>query len=122
MKSIKAYANVYLRLNKKEIKMSNEYEYPEGGIEDPIEVDEDIYDRGYSRKVDEGTWYEVYVSEATLEETPTINLEDGSFPGSSLKSLSCIRVDDYEDYGQITFFVPNDETFHDLDFLTDLLG
>ena len=102
--------------------MTNEYEYPEGGIEDPIEVDEDIYDRGYYRKVDEGTWYEVYVSEATHEETPTINLEDGSFPGSSLKSLSCIRVDDYEDYGQITFFVPNDETFHDLDFLTDLLG
>jgi hypothetical protein len=31
-------------------------------------------------------------------------------------------INKYEDYGQITFFVANDQTFHDLEFLTDILG
>ena len=102
--------------------MTTEYEYPDGGIEDQIDVDESVWDRGYSRKVDEGTWYEVYVNKKTHEETPTINLTDDSFPGSVMGSYSCLRLDDYEDYGQITFFVPNDENHDDLVFLTDVLG
>jgi hypothetical protein len=31
-------------------------------------------------------------------------------------------LDDYEDYGQLTFFVPNDENHYTLDELTDVLS
>ena len=37
--------------------MTTEYEYPDGGIEDQIDVDESVWDRGYSREVDEGMKY-----------------------------------------------------------------
>ena len=42
--------------------MTTEYDYPDDGIEDQIDVDESVWDRGYFREVDGGTWYEVFVN------------------------------------------------------------
>jgi len=102
--------------------MTNKYEYPDGGIEDLIDVDETVWDRGYSREVDEGIWYEVYVNKDIHKKIPTINLTDYSYPGMVMDSYFCLRLDDYEDYGQLTFFVPNDENHYTLDELTDVLS
>ena len=102
--------------------MSTEYEYPDGGIEDQIDVDESVWDRGYSREVDEGTWYEVFVNKEIHKKYPTINLTYYSFPGIVMDSYSSLRLDDYEDYGQITFFVPNEENNYTLSELTDVLS
>jgi len=102
--------------------MTNKYEYPDGGIEDLIDVDETVWDRGYSREVDEGIWYEVYVNKDIHKKIPTFNLTDYSYPGMVMDSYFCLRLDDYEDYGQLTFFVPNDENHYTLDELTDVLS
>jgi hypothetical protein len=39
-----------------------------------------------------------------------------------MDSYSCLRLDDYEDYGQITFFVSNEENNYTLNELTDVFG
>lgn len=81
---------------------------------DPSEFDEDIFDRGYYLELEEGTWYEMFVTDETKDENYNLTEED-------LEGFDGLWFGDYEENSQITFFVPAEEEQFDLQELTDLL-
>ncbi len=79
------------------------------GISKPISgMDEDVWDRGYCCHTDDGTWYEVYLSEDMKEAYGEFDMSD---PDNKERfgGFHDFDVSMFEDYGQITFFVPNGE-------------
>lgn len=89
----------------------------EDGISEPLEdLDEDVWDRGYYLCPDEGgTWYELYVTESVKESYPDL-LADSDLM-QQLRGFKGLYLDNYVDYNQITFFVPEGEeefTFEEL--------
>jgi hypothetical protein len=80
-------------------------------------LDSDVYDRGYSATTDDGVWYEVYlIDQLRSIFTEQFLSNDHRFTGFHDLELSC-----FDDFGQITFFVPNDETKYTLEQLTEIL-
>ena len=100
-------------MNKLELMLED---YPDGISEalDTSEFDEDIFDRGYYLELEEGTWYEMFVTDVTKEDNPELTEED-------LEGFDGLWLGDYEENSQITFFVPVEEEEFDLQELTDLL-
>ena len=99
-----------------------------GEIDTPIAGLHDwLWDRGYYKEVAGGTWYEMYASESRKPWNPD-NLhidavdEDGEYCWGSLRLFHGMMLDHYADHGQLTFFVPDDETHYTLDELSDELA
>ena len=92
------------------------------GISKPLHgLFEEVWDRGYCCDTVDGTWYEVYVTENLKDIYQKINLDDPDdfdrFGRFHDLNLSC-----FEEFGQITFFVPNDEDEFTLDYLTEIFA
>ena len=94
-------------------------------LEQPDEIDEqiddlddEVWDRGYKCQTADGVWYEVFVNDTIKSILPDINTENEPYDAifSGYKGL---MLDFYEDYGQITFFVPNGESEKTLEALTE---
>ena len=90
------------------------------GISKVLEgLDEDVWDRGYCCITDDGTWFEVYL-------TGGMKAAYGSFDMTNpdmrerFGGFHDFDVSMFDDYGQITFFVPNDETEHTFDSLEEI--
>ena len=80
----------------------------------------DIWNRGYFLETDDGVWYEVYVNDKIKKKYSVISLskkEDKEVFGN----FHDIMLEHYNDYNQITFFVPNDESEFTFDKLEDIL-
>ena len=88
------------------------------GIEEPLQgVEPDVFDRGYYSITDDGIWYEVDRTDQLRSVfTEEFISNDDRFNGFHDLELSC-----FDEYGQITFFVPNDETTYTLDEMTEIL-
>ena len=94
-------------------------------LEQPDEIDEqiddlddEVWDRGYKCQTADGVWYEVFVNDTIKSIHPDINTENEPYDAifSGYKGL---MLDFYDDYGQITFFVPNGESEKTLEALTE---
>jgi hypothetical protein len=92
--------------------------YPEDGITDDLDgLNSTVWDRGYYCEVDEGIWYEVFVTDEIKGYTPAIDITDEDW--EHLGSFHGLILDHYDDDGQITIFVPNGEDEFTLDELTE---
>lgn len=87
--------------------------YPDGISDDVEDLDSSVWDRGYKCETDEGTWYEVYVTDDIKDKVTSVQQGSDAFD-EFVGSLLGLYADDYEDYGQLTFFVPYGES--DLSF------
>lgn len=99
-----------------------------GEIDKPIAgLHDGLWDRGYYKEVQGGIWYEMYAAESRKPWNPD-NLhidavdEDGEYCWGSLRLFHGMMLDHYADYGQLTFFVPDDETHYTLDELSEELA
>lgn len=90
-------------------------------ISSPIKnLEPEVWDRGYYCETADGVWYEVYVSQTIKGYYPTIDLSiEEDF--DSFGGFNDLFLGNYEQYGQITFFVPKNESVYTLDELTDIL-
>lgn len=95
---------------------------PEDGISTPLSgLDEDVWSRGYYAQTDDGTWYEVYVTEHIKSIWGDFELSDPDeveiFANFKEFNVSC-----FAEFSQITFFVPNSGDGNTLDDLTDIFA
>ena len=89
------------------------------GISNKIELNSQVFDRGYSCHTDDGVWYEVYVNETIKNYYPKIDLSDEE-DKEKFGTFHDLMLDHYESDNQITFFVPNEEEKNTLDELFDI--
>ena len=80
-----------------------------------------VWDRGYYKETDDGTWYEVYVNDQIKKYYPKIDIKNNEEDKETFGKFSDIFFDHYESDNQITFFVAKDEEQYTLDELTDIL-
>jgi len=80
-----------------------------------------VWDRGYYKETDDGTWYEVYVNDQIKKYYPKIDIKNNEEDKETFGKFSDIFLDHYESDNQITFFVPTDEEQYTLNELTDIL-
>ena len=92
---------------------------PDGISNEISDLDEDIFDRGYCCETDDGTWYEVFVSENIKNIHENIDLDNPDYK-RNFSGFHDLELEMYEDYGQITFFVPNDEQEYTLDKIVEI--
>ena len=97
------------------------YPYPEEGVNQLFEPNKDYWDRGYYEEIEEGIWYNVFVNEATKEGIPTVKKLEKIFLEKSAKFYE-LNLSMYEEYGQINFFVPNNESKFTLDEMTEIIA
>ncbi len=110
------YASERLR-NTVELKLkANKYIYPEDGVNEQIELNEVVWDRGYYADTEDGTWYNLFVTEEIK----------GYYPNerkvlNALNNFHQLDLSMYEEYNQINFFAPNFEYKFTIDEMTDIL-
>lgn len=84
--------------------------YPDG-ISNILEsFDYDVLDRGYFLETNDGTWYEIYVTDKLIWQNASIT-GDADF-NLCLDRFTGLVTDHYEECGQITFFVSKGELFN----------
>ena len=98
-----------------------EIDTPIGGLHDWL------WDRGYYKEVRGGVWYEMYEAESRRPwNADDMHLdavdEHGDYYWGQMMLFHAVMMDHYAEYGQITFFVPDGETFYTLDELSDSLA
>jgi len=95
--------------------------YPDGISKILTVLDNSVWDRAYYLETDEGVWYEMYVNEIVKSENPTIaeDFDNKDSASYNLLGFYSLLLDHYEEYSQITFFVPNDEEEFTLDEMTN---
>ena len=111
------YASERLRTMDEIKEKSNQYEYPEDGVNEQLyNMNKIVWDRGYYAETEVGTWYEVYVTETIkkIYKTERDALE-------ALYNFYELDLSMYEEYNQINFFVPNYESTLTADEMTDIL-
>lgn len=102
-----------------EEKGGDQFPYPEDGITDSLDgLNTLVWDRGYYCETGEGVWYELYVRENIKEEVPSIDLADEDW--EYLSNFHGLILDHYEEEGQITFIVPNDEEDYTLEEMAEV--
>tara|TARA_Y100001968_G_scaffold322660_1_gene359130 strand:+ start:360 stop:668 length:309 start_codon:yes stop_codon:yes gene_type:complete len=96
------------------------YAYLEDGVNQDFNPNSEVWDRGYYEETKDGTWYNVFVSETIKGYYPTSNdlIDTFSEQGTMFYEL---ELSMYEEYDQVKFFVPNDESKLILDEMTDIL-
>jgi len=97
----------------------NEEINPDGISEEVLTLNNIVFDRGYCCETDEGTWWEVYVTDKIKKGYP-INLSDEDHK-ETFKGFHDLMVDHYESDGQITFFEPYEEEVYTINELTEIL-
>ena len=102
-------------------KVAKRYTYPEEGVNQSFELNKDYWDRGFYEETEEGIWYNVFVNEATKEGIPTIKKLEKIFLEKSAKFYE-LDISMYEEYSQINFFVPNNESKLTLDEMTEIIA
>lgn len=94
--------------------------FPDGISSVIVGLDSIVWDRGYYCNVEDGCWYEVYVSSRTKRLHPQIDAENKDYK-DIFNGFYGLGLDHYKDYGQITFFVPNGAYEHTVEELTEIL-
>ena len=92
---------------------------PDGISEEVHTLNELVFDRGYCCETDEGTWWEVFVTDKIKKGYPIdlSNEEDKE----TFKGFQDLNVDHYKSDGQITFFESYDELTYTINELTEIL-
>ena len=96
---------------------SNKYKYPEDGVNEQLwGMNETVWDRGYYEETDNGTWYNLFVTEEIkgYYKTEREAVE-------ALYNFHELNLSMYEEYNQINFFVPNSESTFTADEMTEIL-
>ena len=89
-------------------------EYPDG-VDQNINLDPEVWDRGYCLETDEGIWYEVYVNDDNKKGWPDLDKDE------FVTKFHGINLSQYKEYNQITFIEPNGEEKYTLDELHEYL-
>jgi len=90
------------------------------GISIPLDgLDDEVWDRGYYCETVDGTWYELYVVDSIKELWGDFSLNDPE-EKEMFECFSDFNVSMFEEYGQITFFVPIGDEENGLDALTEI--
>ena len=110
------YASERLRKSDEIKEIANNYEYPEDGVNEELDLNELVWDRGYYEVAEKGTWYNLFVTEQMKGYYP--NKKDIL---AALNNFYELDLSMYEEYNQINFFVPKGHTTYDLDEMTDIL-
>ncbi len=122
MEAMKNNANAFIyaseRLRKSdEIKeLANNYEYPEDGVDEEINLNELVWDRGYIKVTEEGSWYNLFVTEQIKGYYP--NEKEAL---AALNDFYELDLSMYEEYNQINFFVPDVDRTNNVEEMTDIL-
>lgn len=105
--------------------MKKEYVFNEeinpDGISTQISFDSDdqVWEKGYFCTTDDGTWFEVYVNDEIKEYYPSIDLDDED-QTETFEGFHDLDLSNFEEYNQITFFVPKNEEVYTLEYLTEI--
>jgi len=92
---------------------------PDGISEEVFVLNDLVWDRGYCCETDEGTWWEVYVTDKIKKGYPIdLSSEDDK---ETFKGFQDLNLDHYESDGQITFFESYEEEVYTINELTDIL-
>tara|TARA_Y100000589_G_scaffold237649_1_gene225049 strand:+ start:287 stop:619 length:333 start_codon:yes stop_codon:yes gene_type:complete len=104
--------------NRYEIKeKTNKYKYPEDGVNEQLSsMNGTVRDRGYYEETEDGIWYNLFVTEEIKNyyKTEKAALE-------ALYNFHQLNLSMYEEYNQINFFVPNDESTYTSNEMTEIL-
>ena len=100
---------------------NNEDINPNGISNIIVDLDETVWEKGYYCETEDGTWYEVYVNIEIKEFYPDIDLNVEEFI-ETFGGFHDLYLGNYEDYNQITFFVPIGEDEFTLENLTEILS
>jgi hypothetical protein len=75
-------------------------------------IDNKVWDRGYYHDADDGTWYELYVNDDTKDSYPEIeaDFENEESASYNFRGFFHLELGNYKEFGQITFFVPKNES------------
>ena len=99
------------------MRILDEEKYPDG-ISIPLEnLDSWVWKMGFYCETEEGVWYELFLSDEQRKYYPDTKDLEESMEESNYDSL---YLGDFQDYGQITFFVPNGEEEWTFEELTDM--
>jgi hypothetical protein len=82
-------------------------------------LDEDVWDRGYCCDTDDGTWFEVYLTDELREAYGSFDMSDEDMR-ERFGGFHDFDASMFEDYGQITFFVPKGEEKFTFDALEEI--
>jgi hypothetical protein len=87
-----------------------------------LDKDEMVWDRGYYCEVENGCWYELYVTDKVKKLFPSLYDEDKDIPVPIKQFLKFrgLMLDHYEESCQITFFEPEQIQNNGYRELTDL--
>ena len=110
------YASERLQKTNSINEKANKYEYPAEGVNEELDLNEIVWDRGYYEDTDDGTWYNLFLTEEIKEYYPT--KRDAL---NSLNNFHQLNLSMFEEDNQINFFVPNNESKFTLDEMTDIL-
>jgi hypothetical protein len=79
-----------------------------------------VWNNGYYFPTDDGIWYEIYVNDEIKVFYPDINLSNEEHY-ETFGGFHDLNLENYIEYNQITFFVPNGEKDFTLENLTEIL-
>ena len=99
---------------------NNEKINPNGISITIVDLDEIVWKKGYYCETEDGTWYEVYVNIEIKEFYPDIDLNVEEFK-ETFGGFQDLYLGNYQEYNQITFFVPTGEDEFTLENLTEIL-
>jgi hypothetical protein len=99
---------------------NNEEINPNGISITIVDLDENVWERGYYCETEDGTWYEVYVNLEIKKYYPEIDLNNEDH-NETFSGFNDLYLGNYVDYNQITFFVPIGEDEFNLENLTEIL-
>ena len=83
-------------------------------------LDKFVWNRGYYFPTDEGIWYEIYVNDEIKRFYPDINLSNDEHY-ETFGGFHDLKLENYTEYNQITFFEPKGEKNYTLENLTEIL-
>lgn len=98
--------------------------YPDG-ITEPLKFldhEERVWDRGYYCEVENGCWYELYVTDSIKSEYPNLtgDVTDINSIAYAFRGFQGLWIGDYEENNQITFFEPSNEKTWNYAEMTDI--
>ena len=89
------------------------------GIAEPLELDEDVWARGYSLSLSRGTWIEIYLADYFKRATSASELVTYFGSEDRPSGVTAVYLADYQEYGQITcYLTPSTELPSFLDKFT----
>ena len=89
------------------------------GIAEPLELDEDVWERGYSLRLSRGTWIEIYLADYFKRATSASELVTYFGSEDRPSGVTAVYLADYQEYGQITcYLTPSSELPSFLDKFT----